>query len=326
MQLSSAFIPGFRFLKAPALALAAALALLLLATACAGNGGGDAAAVPAGPAVLELVPNTTTRVEVVDVATAESGDNPAATAVAAELIGLEGFGNQLESYGILTPDIDSLAVAYNRNGDRVALMDGVFDFEVFRDAVSEQEWEDESYREYELWTLPGAPGAWALIESAGEEGEETLPKGYLLNGTQAGVKDVLQDQGRPERLLLNDPESVLNKVLEQAGPGWAIQGREEWCGNFNSRGCEALAFAASSSAEDEFAVNLKIVLMYASERAATSGERDVEDRLEQVEDDADDPPPFDYGVIQASGEFIVFDLTVDEDDFVRLLSLLELDW
>ena len=325
MQLSSAFIPGFRFLKAPALALAAALALLL-ATACAGNGGGGDAAIPAGPAVLELVPNTTTRVEVVDVATAESGDNPAAAAVADELIGLEGFGNQLESYGILTPDIDSLAVAYNRNGDRVALMDGVFDFEVFRDAVSEQEWEDETYREYELWTLPGASGAWALIESAGEETEEVAPKGYLLNGTQAGVKDVLQDQGRPERLLLNDPESVLNKVLEQAGPGWAIQGREEWCGNFNSRGCEALAFAASSSAEDEFAVNLKIVLMYASERAATSGERDVEDRLEQVEDDADDPPPFDYGVIQASGEFIVFDLTVDEDDFVRLLSLLELDW
>ena len=324
MQLPIAFIPGFRFRQFPALAVA--VALLLLATACAAAGGGGDADVPPGPAVLELVPNTTTRVEVVDVATAESGDNPAAAAVADELIGLEGLGADLESYGILTPDIDSLAVAYNRNGDRVALLEGVFDFAVFRDAVSEQEWEDEDYREYELWAFPGSPVAWAIIEGKGEDEEEVNPKGYLLNGTQEGVKDVLQDQGRPERLLLNDPESVLNKVLEQAGPGWAIQGREDWCGDFNSRGCEALAFAASSSAEDEFAVNLKIALMYASERAATSGERDVEDRLEQVEDDADDPPPFDYGWIQASGEFIVFDLTVDEDDFVRLLSLLALDW
>ena len=114
--------------------------------------------------------------------------------------------------------------------------------------------------------------------------------------------------------MLQDDENPLKRALDRVGRGWLISASKN-C-RIQVGGCEAVAIAAAN--DGGLSVELTLVHLFRSLRAAESAVGDIEGRLEIIHDNA---RSFDYDDVKADGEFTVVKMSVDEDDLGHLDSL-----
>ena len=302
------FVPNLPLTKnlASIIALAAVVASVALACGGSSDSSSSAGSVSSSTSgVLGLVPDSVGTVRVMDVGEILQGNAPE---MADGMV--RDFEDELDGAGISIYDVSVLAFVEEDGDGYAMLLGGEFDFDDIRDALDDAGYDDDDYREYELWEGRGVGGGYdvALLED----------DGYVIMGMASGaVQDVLKSLGR-DSLLLKADDNPLKRVLDRAGRGWLIEARSP-C-RWNVRGCDAMAIASDTS--EDYSVELTIALLFQSDRSAKSAERRIGDILEAAEDGISS---LDYEEVIADGEFIVVKSSVDEDDIGSLLAQLQLE-
>ena len=205
------------------------------------------------------------------------------------------------SIGILMDEAESLTAA-GRAQDGYTILRGEFDFGYIRDDLSDQDYDDDDYRDYGLWT--GGSGrelsSVALIEEAG----------VVLAGDDGAVKEILRNLA--DGLSARDGEmGETLRAMERAGEGWMKLGIGDCAGDF--RGCEAIGTALSVRGSYEF--QHTVVALFRNERTAESRLDEIEERAE----DSDDGTILES--VRLDGEFVVVDGSLDEDDVADGFSI-----
>ena len=205
------------------------------------------------------------------------------------------------SIGILMEEAESLTAA-GRAQDGYTILRGEFDFDYIRDDLSDQDYDDDDYRDHELWTGGSSRelSSVALIEEAG----------VVLAGGDGAVKETLRNLA--DGLSARDGEmGETLRAMERAGEGWLKLGIGDCGGDF--RGCEAIATSLSVRGSYEF--QHTVAALFRNERTAES-------RLDEIEERAEDS---DDGTILESvgldGEFVVVEGSLDEDDVADGFSI-----
>ena len=268
-----------------------------LAVAVMAGCGGSSAADP-----LDMLLDDTVGVFAYDmgaIAAGEAGDTIADTFE-------DYWDSSFGSIGILMNEAESLTVG-GRAQDIYAIMKGEFDFEYVRDELDDQDYDDDDYRGFELWT--GGPrrevSSVALIEDAG----------VVLAGDHGAVEDVLRNLARELTARDGAMQDTL-RAMGRAGDGWVVIGVSE-C---PLRGCEA--FAYSIAAGDRFEYQFTEAVLFRNERTAESQLDEVEDKAEEGERGTI------FESVTLDGEFVIVVRLVDEDDFAdgARIELGSLSW
>jgi hypothetical protein len=214
---------------------------------------------------------------------------------------------RVDETGVVIDDVDVLAITGKQGRDQTLFLEGEFDFDHIRGVLDDADYEDDDYRGYELWRGRGIGGGYdiALLED----------DGYVIMGLMSGAaEDVLRSLGR-DRLLLKADDNPLKRVLDRVDQSWSMEAAG-FC-HWDVRGCDAMAIATVTG--DDYTVEFTIVLLFGSERSARSGERRIDNILEQA---AEEIRSLDYDEVKADGEFIIVKLWADEDALSDLLAQL----
>ena len=305
MKLNSSLIRGVSHFRNLVTGTALALVVGLAVPAC----GGISALSPnssASSGVLGLAPDSVDMVSVVDVGEVLQGDVPE---MAGDIVpGIEAWLEvRVDETGVVIDDVDVLAITGKQGRDQTLFLEGEFDFDHIRGVLDDADYEDDDYRGYELWRGRGIGGGYdiALLED----------DGYVIMGLMSGAaEDVLRSLGR-DRLLLKADDNPLKRVLDRVDQSWSMEAAS-FC-HWDVRGCDAMAIATVTG--DDYTVEFTIVLLFGSERSARSGERRIDNILEQA---ADFFRSLDYDEVKADGEFIIVKLWADEDALSDLLAQL----
>ena len=190
-------------------------------------------------------------------------------------------------------ELDDLTTVFIQNVDGTTGygLVGNFPFADLRDLMEDEEWEEDTYREFEVWNDRDV----ALLED----------KGVILLGDDY-VSAVLKglDTGRG----LVDGESTVTRVLNKAGSGLHVWAGAEDCQSFASlelRGCQGFSMTITGGDVDTTLVST--AFLFSSERRAESSLDDIEESVLDSDDiDAD------IEEIGAEGEFITYKLTIHE--------------
>ena len=305
MKLNSSLIRGASHFRNLVTGTALALVVGLAVPAC----GGISALSPnssASSGVLGLAPDSVDMVSVVDVGEVLQGDVPE---MAGDIVpGIEAWLEvRVDETGVVIDDVDVLAITGKQGRDQTLFLEGEFDFDHIRGVLDDADYEDDDYRGYELWRGRGIGGGYdiALLED----------DGYVIMGLMSGAaEDVLRSLGR-DRLLLKADDNPLKRVLDRVDQSWSMEAAG-FC-HWDVRGCDAMAIATVTG--DDYTVEFTIVLLFGSERSARSGERRIDNILEQA---AEEIRSLDYDEVKADGEFIIVKLWADEDALSDLLAQL----
>ena len=185
----------------------------------------------------------------------------------------------------------SAVVIQDYSGAQGFALIGDFPFDDLRDAMDDEGWDDDSYRDFEVW----GDRRVALLED----------DGVILVGNTY-VADVLKAIDNQRGII--DGDSVAKRVLDKVGPGLSvvvITGACNSYGNPSLRGCDGFGFAYTGGNVDVSLVSA--AYLFSSSSRAESGMDDIEDGiLDSREVDAD---IVDLGV---SGDFVTFELEVHE--------------
>ena len=252
---------------------------------------------------LGLVPDSANWVIVLDVGAIQRGEIPAVSTIgeAKNSLDIQIIEDNWEELGIAIGDVNTLVYT-----DSIfVILAGEFDFEEIRHTISADRgpnYRAREYREYELWEDESG-GAITLLE----DGK------YVAWDEFYKVKNVLRSLSEDHKLLQDD-ENPLKRALDRVGRGWLISASKN-C-RIQVGGCEAVAIAAAN--DGGLSVELTLVHLFRSLRAAESAVGDIEGRLEIIHDNA---RSFDYDDVKADGEFTVVKMSVDEDDLGHLDSL-----
>ena len=271
---------------------AAVMLCAMLAVAFVAGCGGSSSADP-----LDMLLDDTVAVIAYDMEAVNAGDPGDVTVDSLE----DYWGTSFGSIGILMEETESLA-AGGRALDGYTILRGEFDFDYIRDDLSDLDYDDDDYRDYELWTGGSARelSSVALIEEAG----------VVLAGNDGAVREILRNLA--DGLSARDGEmGETLRAMERAGEGWLKLGIDDCSDEF--RGCEAIATSMSVKGSYEF--QHTVVALFRNERTAES-------RLDEVEEKAEDS---DDGTIVESvrldGEFVVVEGSIDEDDVADGFSI-----
>ena len=285
-------------LNRPLIFLFLALTFLFAVAACAtaDNPAGSERASSGAP--LALLPNNTTRLELLDVSAILGGSTPESFETL--------FESQWEPYSlgddiVTIDDIDSLVRAVTRDGQILMLSGSQIDFAGVRDWLDSEEAniEGTSYQGQELW------------------GDDflamTLVDGYLIVGDTEALKEVLKVKARGTGSLGQDSESSLKKAYDDARAGWYVMASEN-CDEFPSglRACEAYSISGGQGQED-YLVDVTYRFQFRSEQRAESQALDIEDWLDDRNWDID------LDEVKADGTSVEVRSSGDEEDF-------RLDW
>ena len=305
MKLNFSLIRGVSHFRNLVTGTALALVVGLAVPAC----GGISALSPnssASSGGLGLAPDSVDMVSVVDVGEVLQGDVPE---MAGDIVpGIEAWLEvRVDATGVVIDDVDVLAITGKQGRDQTLFLEGDFDFDHIRGVLDDADYEDDDYRGYELWRGRGIGGGYdiALLED----------DGYVIMGMMSGAaEDVLRSLGR-DRLLLKADDNPLKRVLDRVDQSWSMEAAS-FC-HWDVRGCDAMAIATDTG--DDYTVEFTIVLLFGSERSARSGERRIDNILEQA---AEEIRSLDYDEVKADGEFIIIKLWADEDALSDLLAQL----
>lgn len=192
---------------------------------------------------------------------------------------------------VVLDDLTSVLVQ-NVDGSTGYVLVGDFPFDDLRDVMEDEGWEEDSYREFEVW----ADRDVALLEDSGV---------ILLEDNFVSAVLKAMDTGRG----LVDGDSVIKQVLDKAGSGFASIGVTESCSSFGSpslRSCDGFAMTVTGGDADTTTVSA--AFLFSSQRRAESSMEDIEEAiLDTNEVDAD------IDRIGTSGDFVTYDLTIHEE-------------
>ena len=272
----------------------------LLACADGGSSGssssGSGSSKSSGP--LELLPDDTTRLEVLKVGDILGGGAPESFE--------ERFETQWERYSlgddiVTIDDISEMVQAYSKDGGILMLSGSQIDFAGIRDWLTSDEENIEriSYQGQDLWG----------DDSRGM----VLLDGYLIQGDTEALKEVLKVKARGTGSLNQASDNSLKQAHEEARAGWYVMASEN-CDEFSSdlRSCEAYSITGGPGKED-YLVAVSYRFQFRSEQRAESQALDIEDLIDDQNWDID------LDEVKADGTSVEAQLSGDEEDF-------HLDW
>ena len=290
--------------KRPLLFLFLALTLLFAVAACAtaDNPSGGERASSGAP--LSLLPDDTTRLEVLTVSAIVGGGVPEA---------LENwFDDEWEPFAlgddILTgEDIGTLVHAVTRDGRILLMSGGQMDFAGIRDWLDDEETNigRTSYQGQDMWGDESDTGrAMVVLES----------DGHVAYGDTEAIKELLKVKARGTGSLNQASENSLKQAFDDARAGWYVLASEN-CEDFSTdlRACEAYSVSASQGEED-YLVDVTYRFLFRSEQRAESQALDIEDWLDATGWDID------LDEVKADGVSVEAKASGDEEDF-RLVWL-----
>ncbi len=252
---------------------------------------------------LGFVPEDSTFITIWDVEVVIDGDVPRNLERSFENF----YEYRLDEVGVSTDELETLVyVEDSRGEDSLVIAKGDFDFEDIRDELDDLDYEDDKYRDYEIWE-DGDGNAYSISLLGDDE--------YVLIGyTRDSVQDVLKAVSRERGLVAGRPDHNVNRVMDKVGTGWLIAINSD-CQTerlIEIRGCEAIGAAFTDGDRDSASVRMVVLLR--SESAANRALDDVEDHIDDhgllfwnLDSDLED--------IDTDREFIVVETISYFDDF-----------
>ena len=188
-------------------------------------------------------------------------------------------------------DITSIVYQRTEEGELGVLLFGDFEFDDVREFLEDEDREQDTYRDFEIWD-----DEFALLED----------RGLIAFNNEEFVKDLLKALDTGEGFL--DDAGELKAGLGKAGEGLSLVGSTS-CANTlfrtSPRSCEAVVEVIKSGDSDT--TDMAAVYVFSSERRAESGMEDLQEAIEdQDEYDAD------IEKIEAEGEFVSYEVTIHE--------------
>ena len=184
------------------------------------------------------------------------------------------------------------------DGEELGILEGGFDIEQIRNELDDADYDDEQYRGYEMWRVEIGWQSqwWALIED----------RGQVVIGTIEVVKSVLRTLDRGSGSLLDDPDNDIARVLKKAGHGWATVA-ETGCDALGLRSCLATGGTVKKGRENHL-ISFTTSILFDNKRS-------VESQIDDLDEDLDEFPRYvDIEEVHVDGEFVLFTITMDEDD------------
>ena len=183
-------------------------------------------------------------------------------------------------------------VVQSVDGSTGYVLAGRFPFDDLRDVMDDAGWEEDTYRDFEVWDDRNV----ALLE---DQGIVLLEENFVESVIKA------LDTGRG----LLESDSAMKRVLDRAGSGLVSLGATEFCQSFGSpglRSCDAFAMTITGGTDET--TSLRAAFLFSSSERARASLDDIEDALlDTREVDAD------IERIGVEGDFVVYELTIHEE-------------
>lgn len=192
---------------------------------------------------------------------------------------------------VVLDDVSTL-VAQEVDGDNGYILAGNFLFDALRDDMDDEGWEEDTYREFEVWDDRNV----ALLEDSG----------IILLG-EGFVGGVLKGLDSGKGLLEGD--SAMQKALDKAGKGLLVIGNAGNCESFGDpslRGCDAYAWSITGGTPAT--TLMRAAYLFSSNRRAEASLEDIEEAIFD-----DDDVDADIESIKVEGDFVTYELTIHEE-------------
>ena len=277
---------------------------LALAAACGAIGGGGGGGAPGN--AVEFVLEDATSITLINI-----GGILSAESVPARLGDIFGGGWDIDEFqDELRDDWDEDDNAFETDPESVqqfmaigspnggyVIVKGNFNFEDIKAALEDEDYDDGTYREREIWEDGNT--SVALFEGSGV---------YVV-GDSGQIKKILRALDQNDGFMESTAE--LRQALDRAQNGaLAVAAADNCSGTYaaNANGCRAAATAITGGNEDTTTYTSAAV--FSSERRAETALDDIE---EAIEDDIDNEiVDMDINEIQRSGEIVTFRTTRHE--------------
>ena len=192
---------------------------------------------------------------------------------------------------VVLDDVSTLVVQ-EVDGDTGYILAGNFLFDAIRDAMDDEGWEEDSYREFEVWNDRNV----ALLEDSG----------IILLG-EGFVGGVLKGLDTGKGLL--EGNSAMQRALDKAGTGLLVLGNAGNCQSLGAprlRGCDAYAWSITGGTPAT--TLLRAAYLFSSTSRAEASSEDIEEAIFDADDvDAD------IESMKVEGDFVTYELTIHED-------------
>ncbi len=209
----------------------------------------------------------------------------------------EGWDRWDASLGNSFDDISEIMLVESNDFGYVVVK-GEFFFEDMRYELEDENYEDDVYRDIEIW----------------EDGSQTIiaffeASGVYMWGYEDAVKEVVRAVYRGEGFA-DAENNVLIGVLGKTGKGLMFMGNNGCSERLEVslrtlRNCESLGVSIVGGSESEIELNGAVI--FSSERRAAAGMDDIEDLIED-----DDDVDVDVDDIGVDGRYVTFKATVFE--------------
>ena len=172
----------------------------------------------------------------------------------------------------------------------VEMITGQFEYEDMRDDLDDMNYEEGSYRGYELWTSGSTGRTVALFEESSF---------VIFSESESPVKDVLNNLYRDGGSLAEAEDTDLSQVLGQLGQGHAVvaSSKEGAC---PVRRCQAVGIALTGYEFAEEEATADYQLLFSSERAAEAAAEEYDEISDYFESLLD----FEIYDAEADGQFV----------------------
>ena len=229
----------------------------------------------------------------------------------------EEIDSEFNTEEISFEQVNSIIVAAeNQFFDGVIVMLGDFAFGDIQDEWEDREYEEDSYRGYEIWD---GGDYFVFLENAGA---------IVASNSEDRVKDIINIVDRGTGSLADDQEGDLARIVSQLGSSPVVVAAAgdygEQCEN-TVAGCAGFGLAYSSADLDREEVTANLAILFSSERRAERAVDDYDDVAELMEslldgfaEEADD-----FAGLPDAEDVDIDDLSVD-GEFVQGTGFIEI--
>ncbi len=252
--------------------VAVVVVVVVVVLLTSGGGGGGSADT------LQLVPEDVEALLVLDVALVASNprDFPGDADDFAKEI-LQEIDSELDTEEIGFNQIKEFVIlVHPQYGDEGLLITGDFPFDDIREDWDDQDFEDDSYRSYEIWD---GDNYYVLLEDQ---------RAIFVSDYEDFAKDVVKLIDDKEGSVAGSADSPMRSILDNLSPAPAVVAVvSDFCDGIVS-GCVGFGAAYAGADLDRQEVMTDLAVLFSSERRAERAFEDYDDTLELMEDVLDD--------------------------------------